>query len=812
MTDFSTLLTLTEEPLKSKIAQLFFGKFTYQGSKIDFIITQKHKTLGELNLLWAEAKDGDKGSLDASFIQLILTIGKHRFHTHQTPNFLGAFDGEKFAFLPFGEVQKVFVQNDIDWSVTPSNHKTQQFQTLLNSLESTLAKKQIFYYERDEKELKDFIAKNLNSDHISKYQIDKNNFFNIYLKWREAVRDTISIEWDKAKTANILDADFYLADLLSDQDKTIVEKLNTILDGDHYKMKKGINFFGALENDEAFFKDSQKAHKQFWSLYERPPRKEFWDYIIERRDLLVPQDIRERKGAFFTPSIWVAQSQAYLAKALGEDWQDEYYIWDCAGGTGNLLAGLTNARNIFCSTLDKSDIAIMHERIANGANLLENHIFQFDFLNDEFFDQKDSQGNIVESKLPKPLQAILKDEKKRQKLIVYINPPYAEAPNARQIAGTGKNKSFVARGNFVSRYYQEILGRANNELFAQFFIRIYKEISGCVLASFSTLKYLNSQNFIRFRESFKARFLGGFITPADTFDNVKGKFPIGFLIWDTKHKEKLKETKLDIFDKGGQFLGQKNFYAENPPSLNQWVKKFQSKDKEAIALIVSAAPDFQHQQQVALLTKAQKRYCFKCDEKNLLSSCTYFAVRHALPHTWINHNDQFLYPKSQWQDDAEFQSDCLAFTLFHRKNRITGRDGINHFIPFSEKEVKAKSAFASNFMEHFITGKSSLNTALFSDGAIVFSQEAQAVLDAGRELFTYYHTYPFSLYQTYYANASLYDIKEFFQGHNKRGELNHPGESKDSYYKDLLAALTEALDTLAKRLEPKIYEYGFLRE
>ena len=713
MTDFSTLLTLTEEPLKSKIAQLFFGKFTYQGSKIDFIITQKHKTLGELNLLWAEAKDGDKGSLDASFIQLILTIGKHRFHTHQTPNFLGAFDGEKFAFLPFGEVQKVFVQNDIDWSVTPSNHKTQQFQTLLNSLESTLAKKQIFYYERDEKELKDFIAKNLNSDHISKYQIDKNNFFNIYLKWREAVRDTISIEWDKAKTANILDADFYLADLLSDQDKTIVEKLNTILDGDHYKMKKGINFFGALENDEAFFKDSQKAHKQFWSLYERPPRKEFWDYIIERRDLLVPQDIRERKGAFFTPSIWVAQSQAYLAKVLGEDWQDEYYIWDCAGGTGNLLAGLTNARNIFCSTLDKSDIAIMHERIANGANLLENHIFQFDFLNDEFFDQKDAQGNIVESKLPKSLQAILKDEKKRQKLIIYINPPYAEAGGS----GTGRNKSLVAKGNIICERYKDILGQASNELFTQFFMRIYKEISGCVLASFSTLKYLNSQNCEKFRQNFLARFLGGFIVPADTFDNVTGKFPIGFLVWDTKRREEIKEITLDIFDRGGQFLGQKSFYSLKKQRISRWFSQFKG-GGEMLCILNMGRSDFQNASHVYLSSIDKRDHTKIITLHNLTQMAIYFAVSRAIPHNWIIHNDQFYAPCELWQEDAGFQSNSLAFMLFHEKNIITGREGINHFIPFSEKEVGAKSAFASNFMEYFIAGKleSSARSTLFSGG------------------------------------------------------------------------------------------------
>ena len=60
----------------------------------------------------------------------------------------------------------------------------------------------------------------------------------------------------------------------------------------------------------------------------------------------VSQDIRERKGSFFTPQIWVELSQEYLAKTFGEDWQENYYIWDCAAGTGNLLAGLSEKYRI----------------------------------------------------------------------------------------------------------------------------------------------------------------------------------------------------------------------------------------------------------------------------------------------------------------------------------------------------------------------------------------------------------------------------------------------------------------------------------
>ncbi len=340
--------------------------------------------------------------------------------------------------------------------------------------------------------------------------------------------------------------------MLSDGDKTIIEKLQTILSSSHYELKRGLNDLGVMDLMRVDFTDGQQAHKEFWSVYERPPKLEFQTFILERRDLLVPSDVRERKGAFFTPKIWVEKSQEYLAMSLGQDYQDDYIIWDCAGGTGNLLRGLLNKANLYLSTLDSNDVAIVKELAAtNQLNLLENHVFQFDFLNDDF----------LSAKVPKSLQEILKDKEKRKKLIVYINPPYAEATSAKTPSGTGEHKAKVARNNKAYETYKDLLGSGANELFAQFFMRIYKELNGSVMASFSTLKYLNSSNFKKFREAFKAKFLKGFMVPADSFDNMKGQFPIGFLVWDTA-KAPLKPTNtinLEVFDSFGGFLGLKIF-------------------------------------------------------------------------------------------------------------------------------------------------------------------------------------------------------------------------------------------------------------
>ncbi|EPN3899286.1 hypothetical protein ACTZ64_000001, partial [Campylobacter upsaliensis] len=814
--------------------------------RIDFCISYNAKTLFQpINFLWAEAKKGNKADIIESFIQLILTIGKEKtYENNLPPIFLGAFDCEKIAFIPYHELDSIFSQNDFNWLVTPSKHDTKEFKTLHALAKELIEKQKLqFSFKSDTKELQSFIQANftLNNENIAKIPITKNNFTTIYQKWLTSVAPSIGIDWNLAKNAGILDADFYLADLLSAENQSLLDKLFVVLKQTHYEFNKTTTFMGTQQKDTASFNDNQKAHTAFWNLYERPPKEEYWSYIIDRRDLLVPSDIRERKGAFFTPQIWVGKAQNYLAKALGENYQSEYYIWDLAAGTGNLLTNLTESHRLYASTLDKADVEIMQELSSkNALHLLPKHIFKFDFLNDEFFDticekhQKEGLNFADEkcekcqkSKVPKSLQEILKDEAKRKKLIIFINPPYAEATSGTTPAGTGKNKDGVSLGNATYEHYKDSMGKASNELFAQFFFRIYKEIPHCHLAAFSTLKYVNSSNFIKFRETFQAKFLKGFIAPAFTFDNVKGNFPIGFLVWNLAQSQIIKSITLDIFNDSGAGLGKKRFYTtlDNKESINKWIKRYDDK-KNFIALVVSTAPDFQHNQQLAILSKQQERYCFYVSLATLIPFAVYFSVRHCIPHTWINHNDQFLNPNKKWEKDTEFHSDCLIFMLFHGKNRITSKVGINHFIPFSEKEIDAAEAFESHFMHDFLQGKikqdskSTDSKSLFNDELessfiptkpLEFSDEAKEVLQAGKEIFKHYHEQTRDS-KDYNPNAALYDIKAHFQGFNDKGKMNPPQKAQDETYKEKLGELNYTLKNLAKKIEVKVYEYEFLLE
>jgi uncharacterized membrane protein len=137
-------------------------------------------------------------------------------------------------------------------------------------------------------------------------------------------------------------------------------------------------------------------------------------------------------------------------------------------------------------------------------------------------------------------------------------------------------------------------------------------------------------------------------------------------------------------------------------------------------------------------------------------------------------------------------------------------------------------------------------------GNATFSLEAAAVFDAGRELWRYYHSQPKAnaaakkrKAESYYCetrahkhgwctlkhnvhdpacenykifcpvrpkynvNASLYDIKTFFQGVDENGRMNR--KSDDEEYNRLIGDLNEKMKILEKKIEPKVYEYGFLK-
>lgn len=816
---------MREEEIKNRLRDNFFQEYDANQilGDIDFAVTLRKDGGPELfdceYFLWAEAKAGTKENILASFVQLIITIGKARTHEKLLPpRFLGAFDEEKIAFIEFHNIIDVFYQNDFNWNVTPSNHETREFCLLYNILHDQLSQQiSLFHFDKDEKELRRFIRSNFKMGKLkmSGINITKNNYLFVFQRWVEEVKPSISVNWDDVPPTSVVD--FFYADLISRNDYTLREELAVVLRGDHYKILQDFLSGGTALFSEASFNDNMAAYRQFWNKYKRPPRHEYLDIILKRRDLLIPQDLRRYRGAFFTPPQWVQKSQEYIANELGEDWQQNYYIWDCCAGTGNLLFGLTEPYHIWASTLDDADVQVMKERIKEKSlNLLPRHVFQFDFLNDSF------------DKLPEGLRKIIYDPEKRKRLVIYINPPYGEAADKHTVSGNGSNKKDIAVTKLTYKKYLDKIGIAGRELFAQFFMRIYDEIPSSVLAQFSTLKIVQAPNFRDFRIAFRAKLGRNFCVPADSFDNVTGQFPIGFFIWHLDGETQFASTITDIYDAKGNEIGKKTLEVNsNFISINDWIISTRNRiGEKSIGFMSAKGSDFQNINYNFIINAKSllpHPRGTTITTKNIREIAIYFAVRHSIVATWLNDRDQFHCPNNSWQMDDDFIGNCLAYTLFSKANNIQSRHGVNHWIPFSEEEVGAQDAFDSHFMYEYINGKLTNNkdqeiqdhdlfgniTSPIDQRPIVFSSEAQAVMNAGRELWSYYHSQPNAN-----PNASFYDIRLHFQGTKitAKGKEQMNSQSSDSNYMILLTRLKQCMKELVKKIEPKVYEYGFLKK
>jgi hypothetical protein len=208
--------------------------------------------------------------------------------------------------------------------------------------------------------------------------------------------------------------------------------------------------------------------------------------------------------------------------------------------------------------------------------------------------------------------------------------------------------------------------------------------------------------------------------------------------------------------------------------------------------------DFQHNGIICILNKKEQMAVPRgmvVFDNNLIDCSIGFSIRHCMEHTWTNDRDQFLHPNDGYKKDKPFQTDCLIYTLFHHQNRIRCKDGVNHWIPFSAREVNAKDNFKSSFMSDLLKNRR-------------LSKEAKAVFETGKALWTYYHEKTRKL-RTAPVNASLYEIREFFKGRDETGRMKTKSDDKE--FNVLDAKLRSALKKLAEKIQPKVYEYAFLK-
>ncbi|MBC7523725.1 MAG: hypothetical protein H7239_04735, partial [Flavobacterium sp.] len=578
-------------------------------------------------------------------------------------------------------------------------------------------------------------------------------------------------------------------------------------------------------NGKVYKLGNKEGYRQFWAIYHKPPKAEYRNYLLERRDSLIPIDERSFKGAYYTPLNVVDKSYDKLAETLGNNWQKNYIVWDMCCGVGNLEVKHSNPRNIYMSTLDNADVDVMKATKTCVAATR----FQYDYLNDDI----DDFGNIDYSLAEKVPQGLRQAIAEGKKILVLINPPYAEATNNDNLVvsqDSSESKKGVSKTRVAKLMDKQ--GYAARELFVQFLVRIAKEIPTATIAIFSKLKYVNAPNFDIFRKDWHAKYLGGFVVHSKSFDGLKGNFPIGFLIWKTdlltSSRIDITEINTEVLDKNAKPIGEKLFSnLPNVQLLSNWIKRTRANDEDAIPLKNAVSPttsvkdvrgtkwadgaiasmicpgnDLQHSNLTALLSSG---YCsaggFFVTDKNLWQSAIVFTVRRVIKQTWLNDRDQFLIPTEPLTD--AFKNDCLLWMLFNGSNLTASANDlewndrkwniVNHFIPFTEEEVGANDRFESDFMVQYLKDKK-------------LSKEANAVLAAGKKL-----------WQAYFAYTDVRAVRDelklnrpdvgWYQVRNALKKRNESGDFVPVSFKPF----EEAYKTLTEKLQPMVYELGFLK-
>ena len=141
--------------------------------------------------------------------------------------------------------------------------------------------------------------------------------------------------------------------------------------------------------------------------------------------------------------------------------------------------------------------------------------------------------------------------------------------------------------------------------------------------------------------------------------------------------------------------------------------------------------------------------------------------------------------------------------LFNRCNRTASANGlewnnkkwsiVNHFIPFTEAEVGAPDRFESDFMVQYLSG-------------LTLSSEAQAVLNAGRDL-----------WRAYFAQTDMRTVRDtyklnrpdvgWYQIRNALAARNASGDTAPVSFGNM----ETAYQVLSDKLRPQVFSLGFLK-
>jgi hypothetical protein len=547
-------------------------------------------------------------------------------------------------------------------------------------------------------------------------------------------------------------------------------------------------------------------------------------------DVNCKDDLQRRfEGEFYTPLSFGKKAIYYLSETFDKNWYKtgKYRIWDMAAGTGNLEYHLPAEayKYLYMSTLHASESDHLTKVFPSAT------CFQYDYLNDdvEYLLTKDNLPFEPNWKLPKKLRDDLKDESITW--VVYINPPFATAQDAKQ----KESKTGVNKTKIEVLMDKEKIGHAKRELFTQFMFRISKELpKNTHLGMFSTLKYVNAPDSVKYRNKyFNYKYEKGFLFHSKCFQGIAGDFPIAFLLWDLSKNSESETIEIDIADDKAKNIGIKHLkLIEKEDVINNWFKRpknsndyilpplsngIKIKDSNTdsrhrarpdfLASICSKGNDFQNSKYVVILSSPSvSAGAFTVNKDNFEKAVTLHAVRKIPKSTWLNDRNQFLVP--QRNPSQEFIDDCIIWSMFSSSNQTTALKDVlylentyqikNNFFPFSVSEVKDWEIKDPDFRQQLSTDEDRFVANWIRKSKL--SKEAQDVLKKAKEVYKYFYSHLNEMATHNWKidtwDAGWYQIRRCLTEHNLGA--------------DELNELKIVNDNLANKILPQIEGFGFL--
>lgn len=609
-----------------------------------------------------------KSAIAKVLVQVVFYLKRFEDAGMELPNVVMVGDINECFVIHSNDLLK-YLDWDVNWKIAPSEAYKKCPEMVLGIVEDESINPYVFWIDKDF-DFKDVIAKIHNlCENVKRYvRITEHNIASIF----EYFRDRVILKKD-ALTANELVTVFI--GLITNDDSYCLhpKKKNTLITPN-----------GNIPVNSASF-------ASFFDQYAReytPQERMNFTAIADR---LLEDTTRRRQGAFFTPTKFVGFAHRMIEKELGENWRDEYVVYDCCCGSLNLTRDY-RFKELYCSTLDKGELELGSRYNPEATK------WQMDFLNDgdECFDK-----------------GLIKAFEQNKPIVFFINPPYG---TAGVMGNTGTSRAGTNNTAIRDEMVEVKFGGSEN-LQHQFMYRITKlvekyHLTNAYFALFSSPIWLSGSKQGKFLKNFSSQWecKDAYLFQASHFADVSGAWGISLTLWKsdsqttpiTEYNMKL----IDILDDGSiDVFGNHTLYnASLLKGANDWCEINAPKTviypnltsglnidstqrlNKAITdqygqLVMSDPKVVENQTGVLMLSSTNAnahKKCISISISNFTRCTALFTARKLIEGNWINDKDEYLAPNEDHHDYKRFESDSIVYSLFQNSSNQTSMRQITY--------------------------------------------------------------------------------------------------------------------------------------